>query len=248
MFIVSYLNISDLIPTGRMPLHLGRNWFLINLYSFLQIFLYQPPPPRPRASEHFVLFSFIYPHTRGHARNRLHSWSRWRVEASRRKESWDYTRDSDKELNSDLLDFRRADLSSSEICLEESHETRPCREEGPKKAVNIQGSSPSSRAAHPKNPEKKARRHKWMDNDLLAKSSHKKEECRRWKQEQVTWEDCRNIIQAHRYRTAKAQLKMDLVSDVIGKKNGFCKWMEDRRKCGPIAQWDEELGYAVQER
>jgi len=43
-----------------------------------------------------------------------------------------------------VLDFRRAVVASSQICLEESHGIRLWREEGPKKEnmVNTQGSSP----------------------------------------------------------------------------------------------------------
>jgi len=79
-----------------------------------------------------------------------------------------------------------------------------------------------------------------MNDELLTKSSHKKEAYRRWKQGQVTREEHRNTVQACRdtVRTATAQLKLDLVRDVKGNKMGFCKYKSDkcktRENVGPL--------------
>lgn len=55
-----------------------------------------------------------------------------------------------------------------------------------------------------------------MNKMLLAKLRHRKETCRQWKQQQVAWEECREIIQATRdqIRKAKTLIELDMSRDI----------------------------------
>ncbi|KAK4813196.1 hypothetical protein QYF61_017631 [Mycteria americana] len=72
----------------------------------------------------------------------------------------------------------------------------------------------------------------WMNKELLAKLTCKKEAYRRWKQGQATWQKYRGTLPACRdeVRKAKAQLELNLARDVRDPKNSFCKYTGDKRK------------------
>lgn len=55
---------------------------------------------------------------------------------------------------------------------------------------------------------------------------------RRWKHEQLAWEECRHIFQASRgeIRKAKAQMDLNLARDIKDYKKGFCKNMSSKSK------------------
>jgi len=64
-----------------------------------------------------------------------------------------------------------------------------------------------------------------------------------WKQEQITWEDYKEIVQAARVqvRKAKTQTELNLARDIKGNKKKFYKYISDKRKArkniGPL--WKE---------
>lgn len=62
-----------------------------------------------------------------------------------------------------------------------------------------------------------------MNKELLAKPEQKKEENRRGKPGQVSWEESRGTVPACRdeVRKAKAQLELNLATDVKGIKKGY---------------------------
>ncbi|KAM9654465.1 uncharacterized protein ACIBXB_005124 [Morphnus guianensis] len=79
---------------------------------------------------------------------------------------------------------------------------------------------------------KKARRPAWMNKELLDKLQHKKEAYSGWKQGQVAWEECREIVQAARdqVRKAKALIELNLARDVKGNKKSFYRYVGGKRK------------------
>jgi len=79
---------------------------------------------------------------------------------------------------------------------------------------------------------KNVRRPAWMNKELLDKLRHKKEAYREWKQEQVAWEEYRDIVQAARdqVRKDKALIELNLARDVKGNKKSFYGYRSDKRK------------------
>ena len=79
---------------------------------------------------------------------------------------------------------------------------------------------------------KNARRPAWMNKELLDKLKHKKEANRGWKEGQVAWEECREIVQAAReqVRKAKALIELTLARDIKGNKKSFYRYVGDKRK------------------
>ncbi|PKU42805.1 hypothetical protein llap_6884 [Limosa lapponica baueri] len=79
---------------------------------------------------------------------------------------------------------------------------------------------------------KDTRRPAWVNNELLGKLKQKKEAYRVWKQGQVTWEEYREIVQAAKdhIRKAKAQIELNLASNIKGKKKRFYRCVGDKRK------------------
>ena len=71
-----------------------------------------------------------------------------------------------------------------------------------------------------------------MNKELLDKLKHRKEACRGWKQGQVAWEECREIVQTARdqVRKAKALIELNLARDVKGNKKSFYRYISDKRK------------------
>ena len=71
-----------------------------------------------------------------------------------------------------------------------------------------------------------------MNKELLDKLRHKKEAYREWKQEQVAWEEYRDIVQAARdqVRKDKALIELNLARDVKGNKKSFYGYRSDKRK------------------
>lgn len=73
------------------------------------------------------------------------------------------------------------------VYLIEHHEIKPDGKKGPRKPLDLQGSSPpSSGMMHPNTVEI---RQKWMNKELLSKPKHKKEAYGCWRQGQVTCEE-----------------------------------------------------------
>lgn len=69
-------------------------------------------------------------------------------------------------------------------------------------------------------------------NKLLLTKLGTQKVYRRWKHEQLAWEECRHIVQASRdeIREAKAQMELNLARDIKDNKKGFCKNTSSKRK------------------
>lgn len=70
-------------------------------------------------------------------------------------------------------------------------------------------------------------------------SRHKKASFRGWKQEQVTWEECRDTVQTCKdeVRKAKALMGVNLAREDKDSKKGFCNYIGDkksRENVGPL--------------
>ena len=76
-----------------------------------------------------------------------------------------------------------------------------------------------------------ARRPLWINRELLPFILRKKEVHREWKQEWVTWEGYREVVQTPRdqVRKAKTQIELNLLGDIKGKKKKFCRCISDKR-------------------
>ena len=92
-----------------------------------------------------------------------------------------------------------------------------------------------------------------MDKELLEKLKHKQEAYRGWKQEQVAWEEYREIVWAAKdqVRKAKALIELNLARDIKGNKKSFYRYVGDKRKTrenvgplrketGDLVTWDME--------
>jgi len=62
-----------------------------------------------------------------------------------------------------------------------------------------------------------------MNKELLGKHKHKKEATRGWKQGEVAWEECREIVRAARDQAEKARalMELNLARDAKGNKKSF---------------------------
>ncbi|MCQ4179420.1 hypothetical protein FK518_28105, partial [Klebsiella pneumoniae] len=71
-----------------------------------------------------------------------------------------------------------------------------------------------------------------MNKELLDQLKNTKQANRDWKQQQVAWEDYREIVQATRVqvRKPKALTELNLARDIKGNKNNFCRYIDDKRK------------------
>ena len=72
----------------------------------------------------------------------------------------------------------------------------------------------------------------WLSRDLLVKIKGKKELQRQWKQEQVSWEECREADWLCRdgTRKAKALLELNLARDAKNNNKGFYRYVIQKRK------------------
>ncbi|KFQ31696.1 hypothetical protein N332_00599, partial [Mesitornis unicolor] len=79
---------------------------------------------------------------------------------------------------------------------------------------------------------KEGKRPAWLNQDLLAKLKGKIELHRQWKQGQVSWEEYRDVAWVCRdeVKKAKAQLKLNLARDAMKNKEGFYRYVNQKRK------------------
>jgi len=71
-----------------------------------------------------------------------------------------------------------------------------------------------------------------MNVQLLSELKHKKEAYRRWKWRPATWKENKDIacICRNEVRKAKVHLELKLVWEVKGNREGFCKYIDSKRK------------------
>ena len=76
-----------------------------------------------------------------------------------------------------------------------------------------------------------ARRPLWINRELLPFILRKKEVHREWKQEWVTWEGYREVVQTPRdqVRKAKTQTELNLARDTKGNKKKFYRYISDKK-------------------
>ncbi|PKU31931.1 hypothetical protein llap_17764 [Limosa lapponica baueri] len=79
---------------------------------------------------------------------------------------------------------------------------------------------------------KEGRRPPWLSKNLLVKLKCKKEMHRQWNQGHVSWEEYRDTARMCRdgIRKAKAQLELNLASDMKNNKKGFFKHKSCKKK------------------
>jgi len=84
---------------------------------------------------------------------------------------------------------------------------------------------------------KNAKRHSWFNKNLLW---CKKKFYIEWKQEQVTWKDYKEVLQASRdhVKKVKTQIKLNLARDIKRNKKKFYRYISDKREAkedvGPL--------------
>ena len=105
----------------------------------------------------------------------------------------------------------------------------PGEKRGPRKLVSIQGPSPPSpETVHPKKKEGRQECQEASVYQQVASGLRHGE----WKQEWVTWEDYKEVVQAARdqVRKAKTQIELKLARDVKGSKKKLHRYISDKRK------------------
>lgn len=81
-----------------------------------------------------------------------------------------------------------------------------------------------------------------MNKEFLDELRCKKKAYRRWEQEQVLWEEYREIVQAAKeQRKAKAVIELNLARDIKSNKKSFCRNVGDKRKIGKFGLSLEEI-------
>ena len=105
------------------------------------------------------------------------------------------------------LDFRRADLSLLRDLLDRISWDKALEGRGAQDSWSVfkdhlllaqERCIPTKR-----NSDRNSRRPTWMNKELLAKFKQKKEAYRGWKQEQVAWEEYREIVRVAREQVRK---------------------------------------------
>ncbi|KFQ62499.1 hypothetical protein N334_03741, partial [Pelecanus crispus] len=79
---------------------------------------------------------------------------------------------------------------------------------------------------------KEGKRPAWLSRDLLVKLKSKRELHRQWKQGQVSWGEYRETARLCReaVRKAKARMELNLARDVKNNKQGFYRYINQKRK------------------
>ncbi|KFV12289.1 hypothetical protein N340_06444, partial [Tauraco erythrolophus] len=91
------------------------------------------------------------------------------------------------------------------------------------------------------------RRPTWMNKELLDQLGHKKKAYRGWKQEQVAWEEYREIVRVTRdqVRKAKTLIELNLARDIKSNKKGFYRYVSDKKRSrenvGPLRKETGDL-------
>ncbi|PKU33655.1 hypothetical protein llap_16036 [Limosa lapponica baueri] len=94
---------------------------------------------------------------------------------------------------------------------------------------------------------KKARRPAWINKEVLDKLKNKKEAYRRWKQGRVDWVEYRETVRVARnqIRQAKAQIELNLATDIKDNKKNFYRYVRDKGKTredvGPLQKETGDL-------
>lgn len=82
-----------------------------------------------------------------------------------------------------------------------------------------------------------------MNKELLDELKCKKKAYRGWEQEQVAWEEYREIVQvAKEQRKVKAVIELNLARDIKSSKKSFCRNIGDKRKIRKFGTSLEEMG------
>ena len=92
---------------------------------------------------------------------------------------------------------------------------------------------------------KNAKRHSWFNKNLLW---CKKKFYIEWKQEQVTWKDYKEVLQASRdqVKKVKTQIKLNLARDIKRNKKKFYKYISNKRKAREdVDPLQKETGHLV---